>query len=41
VIEKRWGERFGQGAVEHLRESLRGVADQFEIELPECLPILG
>ncbi len=41
VIEKRWGERFGQGAVEHLRESLREVAEQFEIELPECLPILG
>ena len=40
-IERRWQERFGKDAVEQVRESLRAVAGQFGVELPECLPILG
>ena len=41
VIEKRWQERFGQDEIERLRKSLWHVISQFEIDLPECLPILG
>jgi hypothetical protein len=41
AIETRWRERFGSGEVDQLREALWAVARQFEIELPDCLPILG
>jgi DNA-binding MarR family transcriptional regulator len=41
AIEKRWESRFGDDAIVQLRESLRAVADQLDIELPDCLPILG
>lgn len=40
-IEKRWQERFGAKEIEQLRESLWAVAKQFDVELPDCLPILG
>ena len=40
-IERRWQERFGNDAVEYLRESLRVLVGKFETELPDCLPILG
>jgi DNA-binding MarR family transcriptional regulator len=40
-IEKRWQERFGKDEIEELRESLWEVARQFDVELPDCLPILG
>jgi DNA-binding MarR family transcriptional regulator len=40
-IEKRWRKRFGDEPIERLRESLWAVARQIEIELPDCLPILG
>jgi DNA-binding MarR family transcriptional regulator len=40
-IEKRWQERFGQDEIAQLRKSLGGVARQFDVELPDCLPILG
>jgi len=41
VIETRWEERFGQGGIGQLRESLRALISQFDVELPDCLPILG
>jgi DNA-binding MarR family transcriptional regulator len=40
VIEQRWEERFGKDQVNQLRESLRAVTSQVEVELPDCLPIL-
>ncbi|HEY1947511.1 MAG TPA: hypothetical protein VGG97_10925 [Bryobacteraceae bacterium] len=40
-IEKRWQERFGAKEINHLRESLRAVATQLGVELPDGLPILG
>jgi hypothetical protein len=41
VIEKRWQTRFGEGELEHIRESLADVVGRLELELPDCLPILG
>jgi hypothetical protein len=41
IIEKRWHERFGTKEINHLRESLRAVARQLDVELPDGLPILG
>jgi hypothetical protein len=41
IIEKRWQERFGEGEIDQLRESLAAIVNQFEFELPDCLPILG
>lgn len=40
VIEKRWRERFGNEVIDQLREALWAVARQFDVELPDCLPIL-
>jgi DNA-binding MarR family transcriptional regulator len=40
-IEKRWQERFGEGEIEQLRNSLQALISQFDILLPDCLPILG
>jgi DNA-binding MarR family transcriptional regulator len=41
VIEKRWEERFTRDAIEFVRESLGALVSQFDVELPDCLPILG
>jgi DNA-binding MarR family transcriptional regulator len=41
VIEKRWQTRFGEGELEQIRESLADVVGRLELELPDCLPILG
>ena len=41
VIEKRWRARFGEDEIDQLRKSLWSVISQFEVELPDCLPILG
>ncbi|MGA2594635.1 MAG: MarR family winged helix-turn-helix transcriptional regulator [Bryobacteraceae bacterium] len=41
VIEKRWQARFGEDQIGRLREALWAVASQIEVELPDCLPILG
>ncbi|MGA9798514.1 MAG: MarR family winged helix-turn-helix transcriptional regulator [Terriglobales bacterium] len=41
VIEKRWQERFGRDEIDHLRKALARLVGQIEIELPDCLPILG
>jgi DNA-binding MarR family transcriptional regulator len=40
-IEKRWQKRFGNDAIARLRESLRALTGRIDIELPDCLPILG
>ncbi len=40
VIEARWQERYGAGAVEAVRESLRALVGQSDIELPRYLPVL-
>ncbi len=39
-IEARWRERFGAGAIEDLRRPLIGLVRQFDVELPDCIPIL-
>jgi hypothetical protein len=41
VIEKRWQDRFGANEIQQLRESLSAIARQIDLELPDCLPILG
>ncbi len=41
AIEKRWQARFGTEEIDQLRESLWALASRFEVELPDCLPILG
>lgn len=41
VIEKRWQERFGEDNIAQLRESLLTIARRIDIDLPDCLPILG
>ncbi len=41
AIEKRWEERFGKKEIEQLRESLLAVIRQMDLELPDCMPILG
>ncbi|MFZ0805042.1 MAG: hypothetical protein WAN03_02615 [Candidatus Sulfotelmatobacter sp.] len=40
-IEDRWKARFGKDAIERLREALAAIEQQIELELPDCLPILG
>lgn len=41
VIEDRWKERFGIKQVEQVIASLATVERQFELDLPDCLPILS
>ena len=41
VIEQRWRDRFGAPEIDRLRESLWAVVSQLELDLPDCLPILG
>ena len=41
VIEKRWEERFGALEVEQLRDKLWALVSRFDLDLPDCLPILG
>lgn len=41
MIEKRWEERFTKVAVDRLRAALFGIVSAFELDLPDCLPILG
>ena len=40
-IEKRWQNRFGEAEVDGLREALYAIVSQFELDFPDCLPILG
>jgi len=41
LIEKRWEERFSKDAVDLLGDALFAIASQSELDLPDCLPILG
>ena len=41
AIEKRWQARFGQDEISGLRESLMSIVREIDIDLPDCLPILG
>ena len=40
-IEERWEQRFGKDRVERLRTALHELVRQFDIALPDCMPILG
>lgn len=40
-IEKRWQERFGAGTIARLRDSLLAQDARIDLDLPDCLPILG
>jgi DNA-binding MarR family transcriptional regulator len=41
AIEKRWQARFGKDQIDQLRESLWALINQIDLDLPDCLPILG
>jgi DNA-binding MarR family transcriptional regulator len=41
VIEERWRGRFGTPEISRLREALSALISQFDVELPEYLPVLG
>ena len=41
TIETHWRERFGMNQIDELRESLQALIHRFDVELPDCLPILG
>jgi hypothetical protein len=41
VIEKRWETRFGKKAIAQLREALCALIAGFDLQLPDCPPILG
>jgi len=41
VIEKRWQVRFGKEEIAQLRETLRALIRRIDVDLPDCLPILG
>jgi DNA-binding MarR family transcriptional regulator len=41
TIEQRWEDRFGKGEIGRLRESLRALIGRMDLDLPDCLPILG
>jgi DNA-binding MarR family transcriptional regulator len=41
VIEQRWEERFGRDEIDRLRELLTNVVTRIDLDLPDCLPILG
>ena len=41
VIEERWQARYGRDEIQRLREALSALLSRMDVELPECLPILG
>jgi hypothetical protein len=41
VIDDRWRERFGEDAIADLRAALSAIVDRLDLDLPNCLPILG
>jgi DNA-binding MarR family transcriptional regulator len=41
VMENRWRERFGNREIDSLRDALCGVIRLIDLDLPDCLPILG
>ncbi len=40
-IESRWVQRFGEGSIAELRQTLAAIVDGLDSELPEYLPIVG
>lgn len=40
-IEERWHGRFGAGKIGDLRRALLALVVQFDVDLPDCMPILG
>jgi DNA-binding MarR family transcriptional regulator len=40
-VEDRWKARFSKGVIEQLREALAAIERQLELDLPDCMPILG
>ncbi len=40
-VEDRWKTRFGEDTIGELREALAAIERQLELDLPDCLPILG
>ncbi len=40
-IEDRWRQRFGEAEIDHLRRSLWTLVDRMDLDVPDCLPILG
>jgi DNA-binding MarR family transcriptional regulator len=40
-IEGRWRKRFGEDEIGQLRKSLAAIERKIELDLPDCLPILG
>jgi DNA-binding MarR family transcriptional regulator len=41
TIEQRWQHRFGGDTIQELKKSLASVEGQIDLDLPDCLPILG
>jgi hypothetical protein len=41
VIEKRWVERFGSDFINQLSEATQSLVQQFPVDYPDSLPILG
>lgn len=41
VIDDRWRERFGEHPTADMRSSLSAIVDRLDLDLPDCLPILG
>ena len=41
IIDDRWRERFGDNAIAGLRTALSAIVDSVDLELPDCMPILG
>lgn len=40
-IEKRWEQRWGRARIDELRRALLALVCQFDLDLPNCMPILG
>jgi hypothetical protein len=40
-VEKRWEARLGKHQLDQLRASLWALVSQLDVDLPDCLPILG
>ena len=41
VIDDRWRQRFGEEAIANLRAALSTIVDRIDLDLPDCMPILG
>lgn len=40
-IEQHWIDRFGRRHIDELRRALQDLVEQLEVQLPDCMPILG